>query len=466
MPSARAAQVIDARQAPGAHGRPIRARLLVPGLIGLYLFLLVLPVVAAYLQGLPPRKWQDDLSSSLAMCAFSGLLIEFVLSGRFRFVSSHIGIDTTMRIHQLMARALTLFILVHPFLYVSAPRNYPMPWDTTRQLSIDFGPTAILTGLGAWLALLVIVLMAIFREQRAGSYEAWRLSHGIGASLVAVFGTVHALQAGRYSEQPFLAWFWTVMLALALFTLLWVYLLKPAWQLRQPYKVRSVRKIAQRTWELVAEPRNGQVIDFKAGQFVWLNVGHSPFSLNENPFSIASAPTTRNHLAFVIKEVGDFTRRLGDIMPGTIAFVDGPHGNMTIERRRSSGIALYAGGVGIAPMLAILRQLRDNGDPRPIVLLYANRCVDQIVYRDELDEMCRQLDLRIEHFLSEPPQSWTGRRGLIDRDALHDTFAGRGPTTWLHVICGPMAMIENIEAALLAMGVPSRQIISERFYYD
>lgn len=444
----------------------VMAGLTVPGLIALYLAILVLPVTAAWLQDLPPRPWRDDLSSALAMCAFAGIMMEFLLSGRFRFVSSHIGIDTTMRVHQLMARMLTLVVLIHPFLYVSSSPNYPMPWDTTRQASVDYGLTSVLTGLIAWLALLIVVIMGIFREQDSRSYEAWRASHGISATVVAIFGTFHALEAGRYSQYPFLAWFWIAMLAIAMFTLAWVYLIKPMWQRQNPYTVHSVRRIADRSWELVIAPVKGDVIPFKAGQFVWLNVGHSPFSLNENPFSIASAPTERDRLAFVIKEVGDFTRSLRNVEPGTAAFIDGPHGNMTISGQSGAGIMLYAGGVGIAPILSVLRDLRDRGDTRPLVLLYANRTAAQIVYREELNEMTRKLDLEVEYFLSEPPEGWDGRFGMINEAALKSVMESRDAGAYLHVICGPLPMIEGIEAALLACGVPGRQIISERFYYD
>lgn len=436
------------------------------GLIALYFGLLVLPVVAAWLQDLPPRAWRDDLSSGLAMCAFAGILAEFVLSGRFRVISSHLGIDTTMRVHQLMARVLTVFVLVHPVLYVTRGPAYPMPWDTTRQLSLDFGLIAVSTGLVAWLALLALVLTGIFRNQQGASYEAWRASHGLGAAIVALFGTLHTLEAGRYSEHPFLRWFWLAMLAVALLSLVWIYLLKPLRQTRRPYAVRSVSKIGDRTWELTVAPIRGEALAFDAGQFVWLNVGHSPFSLNENPFSIASAPSTRDRLSFVIKEVGDFTRSLGDVSPGTRAFVDGPHGNMTLDGRTGAGIAFYAGGVGIAPILSILRELQAQGDQRPLVLMFGNRIAEQIVYPDELDEMTRSLDLKVAHFLSEPPAGWSGQTGMVDAAALHKMFEGRDASSWLHVICGPLPMIEKIEAALLARGVPDSQIISERFYYD
>ncbi len=445
-------------------GRPWRlppSLLIVP-----YVGLLLTPLVLAYAQGLPTRKWQDELSSALALSAFAGLLIEFLLSGRFRFISDCIGIDTTMRFHQLLARSLTVFILVHPFLYVTPMMNHPFPWDTTGQHTLGLTGASFVTGLIAWLALMAMVLTAVFREQSSGSYEAWRFSHGLAALLVAVFGFLHTLAAGRYSGHSYLVYYWSALVGIALFTLLWVYALKPVWQLRHPYVVRSVQPIALRTWELVVEPKNGHTIDFSAGQFVWLNVGHSPFSLCENPFSVASAPASTDHLAFVIKEVGDFTRSIGQIEPGTVAHVDGPHGNLMIDGREAAGIALIAGGVGVAPLLSILRQLRQERDRRPIVLLYGNRVPEQIVYTEELCELQKGLDLHVEYVVGEPPPGSQARAGVIDPECVNDILGRPDAASWLYFVCGPLPMIESVEQALLAIGVPGIQIVSERFYYD
>lgn len=444
----------------------LKARVAVGGLIAAYLLILIVPVVAAWLQGLPPRNWQDELSSGLALCAFAGIQVEFLLSGRFRFISDHVGIDTTMRFHQLMARAITLAIFVHPFLYVTGPANYPTPWDTTRQTSVDFSAAVVFSGLIAWLALIVIVVLGVYREQRGGTYEAWRAGHGLGALIVAVFGTWHSLEAGRYSEHWFLTWFWLSMLGVAITTLGWVYLVKPLLQMQNPYVVQSVRQIADRTWELVISPKRGKLIEFEAGQFVWLNVGHCPFLMHENPFSITSAPSKSGTLEFVVKEVGDATRLFGKIAPGTLAFVDGPHGNMIVTDRSEVGIAFYAGGVGIAPILSILRELNEDGDLRPLLLLYGNRTAQQIVYAEELAAITKKLNFQVEYFLSEPHAAWIGRSGLIDHAALNDVFEDRDAREWLHVICGPLPMIEGVERSLLTRGVPASNIISERFYYD
>ena len=91
-------------------------------------------------------------------------------------------------------------------------------------------------------------------------------------------------------------------------------------QLQRPYRVVANRQVADRTWELVVNPEHGAPLDFLAGQFVWLNLGHAPFSLTEHPFSISSAPADRPAIKFTIKHSGDFTNRIGEIPVGERAW--------------------------------------------------------------------------------------------------------------------------------------------------
>lgn len=434
-------------------------------LLPLYLLLALAPLALAAAQGRPPRPFWDEIASGLAIVSFAVLLAEFALSGRFRSVSERIGMDVTMRLHQLLARTALAFALVHPFLYGTG-LGLARPWDTSGQLTLGLDPASLATGILAWILLPVLVLLAIYRTKLDWSYERWRLLHGIGAVLVAGFVTHHALEAGRYSQDPLLAGFWLLLLGLALLSLAFVYLVEPLLQASRPYRVAAVRPLALRTWELAIEPVGHDGLDFQAGQFVWLNVGHSPFTHHENPFSIASAPAERPRIAFVIKAVGDFSRGVGEIAAGTRAYLDGPHGNLTLARREGTGIALIAGGVGIAPLLGILRQLRADEDPRPVTLLYGNRLDEQIVYGEELEALAAAGKLKLVHVLSEPPAGWKGRTGLIDSACIAETFSFEGAASWLYFVCGPDPMIESVEAALVALSIPARQIVSERFDYD
>jgi len=434
-------------------------------LVSLYLTVVLLPLVLAASSGRPPRSLLNELASGAGLLAFSIILIEFVLSGRFRFVSGRIGMDVTMRFHQLLARSALILAIVHPFLY-RGPFGYQRPWDVTRQLTLSTEFGDLTTGLVAWVLLGTFVLLSIARDQLPYKYETWRLMHGFGALLIAAFALHHALNAGRYSQDPLLTGLWVVLFGVAVASLIYVYLVEPLLQRRQVWRVASVKPIGLKTWELTLEPENHSGLKFEAGQFAWLNVGHSPFSLHENPFSISSASATGNRLQFMIKELGDFTRSVGQITPGTKAYVDGPHGNLTVSGSDQPGLALIAGGVGVAPLLGILRQLHIEKDRRPTTLVYGNRIEEQITYRDELATLAKEHGTQVIQVVSEPSDSWAGSTGLIDADLIMATFSASEMKGWLYVVCGPPAMMESVEATLINIGVPPYLIISERFDYD
>lgn len=430
-----------------------------------YIILALMPLGLAAWQGLPPRPWRDELATALAMVGFSMLLAEFVLSGRFRWVSGRVGIDVTMRFHQLIGRILAVLIIVHPFLY-SLPMSGTHPWDITGRTTLDLSGAAFVTGGIAWLLLPILVLFGIFRRDVPYRYETWRLMHGAGALAIALLSLHHATDAGRYSKDGLLAAFWIIMTAAALSTLLHVYLIRPLVRSRHPYRVKSLEQIGAKSWELAIEPDNGHAIDFKSGQFVWLTLGRSPFSLTEHPFSIASCPADRPRLAFMIKEAGDFTNRIGTIPVGTTAYIDGPHGNLVIPESDEAGIVFIAGGVGLAPIMSILRQLRADRDARPLTLVYGNRVREQIMYAQELDAMQNDLDLQVVHVLSEPPSDWNGPTGMIDEPLIRSLMNGDGGEGRLYIVCGPAPMIDSTVATLRRLGVPGSRILSEKFSYD
>ncbi|MGI9450265.1 MAG: ferredoxin reductase family protein [Geminicoccaceae bacterium] len=434
-------------------------------LVVIYVCIVLVPLSLSNFSGRPPRSFWDELASGAGLLAFAILLLEFVLSGRFQTVSARIGMDVTMRFHQLVARTALVLALVHPFLYRS-PFNPPYPWDVTRQLTLTYDIGGLLTGILAWVLLAVLVALGIGRRQLTYRYETWRLMHGVGALLVAGLVLQHALDVGRYSQDPALAYLWTGLFLMAVFSLAYVYVIKPIWQTWRPWTVQSVRSLGLRTWEVTLEPEGHRGLTYDAGQFVWLNVDSSPFSLFENPFSISSAPASGPCLQFVIKELGDFTGTVGQIKPGTRAYVDGPHGNLVVSGHAEPGIALIAGGVGIAPLIGILRQLRHEKDERPTMLIYGNRALEQITYREELTAVAEDRRIDVVHVLSEPPQGWTGRTGRVDADLIRELFDSPERKRWLYVLCGPPPMMEVVEDVLIDIGVPSDQIESERFQYD
>nr|WP_275297936.1 ferredoxin reductase family protein [Marinobacter sediminum] len=396
----------------------------------------------------------------MGILAFSMVLMEFILSGRFKAISNGVGLDVTMRLHQIMARTALVFALLHPFLYQGTPSGGPRPWDPTHVLTITTDFSALSTGIAAYLLLPSLVLLAIGRAQLNFRYETWRLLHGIGALLIAVLLLHHTVNAGRYGSQPVMSWVWLAMTGLAVGSLLCVYILVPLLQKARPWRVTSVARLTPKQWEVTVKPNGHSGLDYKAGQFVWLNVGNSPFSLKENPFSICSAPAAGPELSFMIKELGDFTRTIRQIKTGTVAYLDGPYGNLSLEGRTEPGVALIAGGVGLAPLLGILRQMRLTGDSREVKVIYGNRIIDQIAYREELDTE------DVFYVLQEPPETWHGETGFVDAALIDRVFTEKEFSEWVFVMCGPAIMMDIVEDHLTERGTPSHRILSERFSYD
>ena len=391
----------------------------------------------------------DHAVSAATRAAFALLFVEFVLSGRFRAVSRPIGMDATMRLHQLAARPVAAVLLLHPFLYagVDVPEG-----------------SAALAGILAWPLLALLVITAIGRDMLPWPYEAWRLSHGLGALALAALGTWHAIEAPRGAHMA-LAWVWGGFAAVAAASLVSVYLVRPLARARRPWRVVSVTPDAEAVWTVTIAAEGHDGLRFRAGQFVWLVLDRGPFTLREHPFSIASPPSEPATLSFLIAEAGDFTRSIRTIAPGARAYLDGPHGALTPLDRPAPGLVLIAGGTGIAPMLSILREAAARADRRPFLLIAGARREQRLIARGALAALKERLDLTVVEVLSDPPQGWAGETGVLDA-AVVGKHCGGARAGWLHALCGPPGMLKAATAALAALGVARRDIMAESFRYD
>ena len=369
-----------------------------------------------------------------------------------------------MRFHQLAAWTVLAIIVAHPLLFV-VPRLTPHPADALATLSLMFSSQRLRTGVVGWCFVIVLVPLAVFRERLLISYEAWRLSHALGAAAIAALGLHHTLRVGTYSTDAWFTAYWSALTALAFLTLARVRLIEPILQLRAPYRVVSNRGVAHRMWEVALEPQNGKPFAFAAGQFVWLKFGRSPFTVIEHPLSISSAPNEPLCVRFTIKEAGDFTNQISTIAVGTRAYLNGPHGRFTLAGRDARKMVFIAGGVGFAPIISMLRQLAAERHPHPIRLIYGNRNETQILYAEEIETLKNALDLDVHLVLSEPPVGWQGSIGELSPEVIRVCLGTADPDA-LYFVCGPTAMMNSVERSLVELGIQSCQVVSERFKYE
>ena len=169
-------------------------------------------------------------------------------------------------------------------------------------------------------------------------------------------------------------------------------------------------------------------------------------------------------MAFTIKALGDFTSTISDIRPGERAYLDGPYGAFSVDRYKAAGCVFVAGGVGITPVISMLRTLADRGDERPLLLIYGSKDWDSITFREELDELKKRLNLQVEHLLTDPPPGWPGESGRVTAEVL-GRLIPRDRNIRQYYVCGPDPMMDSVEAALTRLGVSLANIESERYNF-
>ena len=422
-----------------------------------YLVVILAPL---WIMMIPPtptaRPFWVEFSLALGFVGLVQIAVQFVLVARYESVTAPYGIDLILKYHRQIALIAIGLLVAHPIILVIHNPNLLGLLD-------PFGGTlASRTGNWALYALIALALLSVFRQQIKLDYEIWRVSHGILGIIAIVLSHVHIHLVGHYAGTPWkeavLIGFSAVMLA----GFGYLRLVRPALMRRAPYEVAEVTPERGQTWNFAVRPVGHDGIRFAPGQFAWLKLGDSPYTIEEHPFSFSSSAHDDERLEFSIKELGDFTNTIGSVPVGTRAFVDGPHGSFSPDYEPAAGYVFFAGGVGIAPFVSMLRTLAERGDKRPITLFYGDKTWDGVAYRETLDALASQLDLTVVYVLEQPPDDWDGESGFIDVDVLKRHMPDRRLER-LHFICGPTAMIDAIEAALQEYGVPMAQIRSERF---
>ncbi|OYD70259.1 ferredoxin reductase family protein [Rhodococcus sp. OK302] len=427
--------------------------------IGLYLAVAVIPLVFAVLgHSGPGRGFLTEFSVALGFIGLSMMGMQFALVARFQTAAKPFGEDALVQFHREISYVALAFILAHPILLQVAGI------DIVGLLNLAQAPWRARFAVTSTVLLLVLIATSIWRRRMKIRYEVWQVLHGAVSVLVVAFALAHVFLVGYYVDDAWKKWLWAIMTGALIFLLLWVRVIRPLMRLRQPWKIESVVQERGDAVTLTMVPIGHQGFRFEPGQFGWLTVDRSPFSVTSHPFSFSSSAENGTAISMTIKSLGDFTSTVGTISPGTPAYLDGPHGVFTPDHNDGPGFVLIAGGVGITPMMSILRTMADRRDNRPYLLFYASNSLDDITFDEELNELKLRLNLTIVHILRTPPADWTGEQGFLDHDMLARHLPDHHERLQ-YFVCGPGPMLDAIENALTELGVPAPHLHTERFIF-
>jgi len=425
-----------------------------------YLVFVLAPMFALLAGSLPPeRDFWTEFSVAIGYAGLAMMGLQFGLTARFRQVTEPWGEDVIYHFHRQVSLIAVALVLAHPIiLFVVRP-------ELLALLNFVEAPWRARFAALSTYSLIALVVMALWRAKWNIRYETWHFWH-IALALVAVAaGLSHMVGWSFYLADPWKRALWIALTIFWIGLLLHVRIVKPLFMLRRPYRVAEVRRERGDSWTLAMQPAGHAGFRFSPGQFAWLTVWGSPFKITGHPFSFSSsAAVTDGRVEMTIRNLGDFTSAIGNVPVGKRVYLDGPYGAFTIDRNPADMHVLIAGGVGITPMMSMIRTLADRGDKRPIVLLYGSRDVESITFREELEALKERLDLTIVHVLKDPPAGWTGEKGFITAEVLErhlpEPYADHE-----YFICGPDVMMDAIEKALGKLKVPLSKYHSERYSF-
>ncbi len=241
------------------------------------------------------------------------------------------------------------------------------------------------------------------------------------------------------------------------------------------YHELTVKKIIQETKDSISlvfeQPASGK-LKYKSGQFLTLITTVQGKEVRRS-YSLCSSPFVDDDLVVMVKRVdnGLMSNWLPDnLKVGQKVKVLEPMGNFTTEyvKDRKRHLIMFAGGSGITPMMSILKSTITQEPDSICSLIYANRDIDSVIFKNELDQWQTKYEGRVHviHILDNAPMNWQGYSGLLNKEMLVKLFErvpswGLDKTTYL--MCGPEGMMKNVETLLAELHIPKENVFKESF---
>jgi ferredoxin-NADP reductase len=182
----------------------------------------------------------------------------------------------------------------------------------------------------------------------------------------------------------------------------------------------------------------------------------------QRSYSLASPPEDER-LALTVERLEDgevSTYLVDELRPGDGLELRGPIGGYFVwEARHGGPLLLVAGGSGVVPLASMLRHRAATENDVPARLLYSARSLEDVIYREELSELGRDVVLTLTR---AHPEDWGGYARRVDRAMLSDV-AWPAEDNPLAFVCGPTSFVESVANDLVALGYESARVKTERF---
>jgi ferredoxin-NADP reductase/DMSO/TMAO reductase YedYZ heme-binding membrane subunit len=413
---------------------------------------------ALALVGVPPGPLPVDAG---LVAHLTGLLAGYLsavmvaLMSRAPVLERRVGSDVLARWHAHGGRAFMALVLMHAGAALAAWAGSRGADPFTALVAVMGLPGLVEATLGTAL-FVAIVALSVRSGRRRVSYETWHLVHLL-TYLAIGLSFLHELAGPNLAGQPVIQVVWTLMHAWAFALVLRYRVIAPLESIwRHRLRVEAVIPEADGVVSVIMRGRHVGELDIDAGQFFrWRFLTGSTWR-TAHPFSLSAVPRG-DLLRITVKALGDGSRLIHSVRPGTLVLAEGPSGALTAQRRTRRSVLLIAGGVGITPMRALFESLDLDGGR--LTLLYRASSPGDVVFRTELEHIARARGAQLVWMIgpsSRPENAMTAAtlRRLVPDVAHRDVY-----------LCASPGLSAAVRAALRDAGLPRRHLHEEAFAF-
>lgn len=396
-----------------------------------------------------------SLSQLTGLLASGTGLVGLALVARPRAVERRYGLDRLFVWHRVLGETMAVLVGAHVAAGIAE-------WSASGTVG---EAVADLTGREPYMAaatvgalLIGVVTVSSLRSiRRRLSYETWYFVHLLAYVGFALSFAHTITLGGDLADDRLARWVWVGAHVAVGLWLVWGRWGRLLGAFTRPLRLAEVRPLNDDTAEVRLAGPGLRFVRGDAGQFALLRPLSPRLWWQAHPYSLSAAPDT-DGLRFTVKRRGDASGALLELPVGTRIAVEGPYGACTPDVIGDRPALFVVGGVGIAPVRALLQRLPATS--RPVVLYRAHR-VEDLVHLDELHQLC-QARGGIVHTLVGP----TAR--LATKDPFSAAVLRRAAPDVAErvvVLCGPERLLAAARTGLLAAGVPADRIHYERVWW-
>ena len=371
------------------------------------------------------------------------LSISFLLNSRLSFLENFFGgLDKMYITHKNVGTFAFVLILFHPLALAikylkDSPKQAVDFLLPKLDLAVSMGSLALIL-----MAFLIILTFFVYLK-----YEKWNFSHKF-LGVVLIFAIMHFLLIkSDVSNSNLLKYYLLILSLVGLSSYFYRTILGKGDLKKLNYFVEKVKMLNSDVVEITLKPENTR-LNFKSGQFVFIQIFGDNFSKEKHPFTISSSPKEEN-LRFSIKMLGDYTSHLKNINEKTLVKIEGPYGRFFSETNKDE--IWIAGGIGITPFISKIRN--KISESKKIDLFYSVKEEKEILFSDEIKKY--QDKNFASHF------NCSSNQGHLNVKLIKEKL-GEIKNKEIF-ICGPKAMADSLKEQFLKENVLSKNIHYEEF---